>query len=420
MGHCCEKFKCLSTFFLFLWKLKSLFLVPWDIYTDVRLAVTHLSNGHTGWGAMTITFLLPSLMFPLHYYQILKFTWAKFKILYLSETQSDEERKNVDLMERVVVSYDGLLAYFEDIPQFILQVYILWKTPVECFTWDSDWTEDKVIALQSILTSFLSISATVVPFYKKWTDKKKEKWRLMTVRGFLHSFIPGTFLNVIPKLMLIAWTFSILNWYGWFFVIPLLLISCIFSWTTYHKLYEKIEKSKNRSVKSDRTVYNGSIFVKFLLPIQNMFGYAGRGGTLMSALVLVTFLIPLGIALHAAVHTSEEVDYFGVFPSDPYPSRVICFTNTSMAQQQERWMNKTTHFSGSCNLTFSAVSCGFHQGQRGQRGVIIIQLSLMIALMSIGPLIAVIIGGRAYVPSPSPKSTETEKEGPSQTRTSLL
>ena len=142
-----------------------------------------------------------------------------------------------------------------------------------------------------------------------------------------------------------------------------------------------------------------------------MFGYAGRGGTLMSALVLVTFLIPLGIALHAAVHTSEEVNYFGVFPADPFPSRVICFTNSSMAQQQERWQNKTTQFSSSCKLTFSAVPC-----DQGQRGVIIIQLSLMIALLSIGPLIAVIIGGRAYVPSP--KSTEIE--APSQTTTSSL
>ena len=175
MGHCCEKFKCFSNVFLFLWKLKSLFLVPWDIYTDVRLAVTHLSNGHTFWGALTITFLLPSLVFPLHYYQILKFTVAKFRILFVSKNPSDEERRGVDIIERRVVSYNGLQAYFEDIPQFILQVYILWKTPVECFTWDSDWTEDKVIAVQSILTSFLSISATVVPFHKKWTDRKQDQ-----------------------------------------------------------------------------------------------------------------------------------------------------------------------------------------------------------------------------------------------------
>ena len=172
-----------------------------------------------------------------------------------------------------------------------------------------------------------------------------------------------------------------------------------------------MKKSNNRTIKSDRTVYNDNILFKLLLPIQNMFGYAGRGGTLMSALVLVTFLIPLGIALHAAVHTSEEVNYFKVFPTDPFPSRVICFTNSSMAQQQERWQNKTTQFSSSCKLTFSAVPC-----DQGQRGVIIIQLSLMIALLSIGPLIAVIIGGRAYVPSP--KSTEIE--APSQTTTSFL
>ena len=30
----------------FLWSVKSVFLLPWDIYTDVRLAETHFRNGN--------------------------------------------------------------------------------------------------------------------------------------------------------------------------------------------------------------------------------------------------------------------------------------------------------------------------------------------------------------------------------------
>ena len=53
---------------LYLWLVKSLFLVPWDIYTDVKLAITHFGNGHIMWGSLTSACLLPSLIFPYHYY----------------------------------------------------------------------------------------------------------------------------------------------------------------------------------------------------------------------------------------------------------------------------------------------------------------------------------------------------------------
>ena len=50
----------LKKIIFFLWAVKSLVLVPWDIYTDVNLAITHFNNGHmapeevTSLGAMTV------------------------------------------------------------------------------------------------------------------------------------------------------------------------------------------------------------------------------------------------------------------------------------------------------------------------------------------------------------------------------
>ena len=35
-----------------------------------------------------------------------------------------------------MLEYDTGVVYFEDIPQFILQLYILWKTPLQCLTFD--------------------------------------------------------------------------------------------------------------------------------------------------------------------------------------------------------------------------------------------------------------------------------------------
>ena len=363
MGVDCKRFlTILKNIPLFLWSVKSLFLVPWDIYTDVTLAFTHLKNGHKLWGGLTVTFLLPSLMLPFHYYSILKFAVTKFKVLFRSSIPTESEQKLLLTNEQQVVFYDGMLAYFEDIPPFILQVYILWKTPLECFSLDGDWENDEIVAVQSILTSFLSISATVVPFYEKNEDKE---WTLISGPG-LQSFLTGTFMHVIPKLVLTAWTFSVLNWYGWFFIAPLFFISCFMA-------------CRNGAGDIDIT------FLHIVPSIQILFGYPGKKRTYISALMLTSFLIPLGIALHAAVNTSEAVDFFQVFPSDPFPSRVICFTNSSTKIQEELWQNKTTYFSNNCNKTYSAVPCDFGLGQ-GQRNIIIGQLSAMIVI-SVGVLI---------------------------------
>ena len=105
---------------------------------------------------------------------------------------------------------------------------------------------------------------------------------------------------------------------------------------------------------------------------------------------MACFLIPLSISLHAAVNTSEQVDYFSVFPSDPFPSRTICFTNSSLIEQQEMWNNDTTTFSNNCNMTYSAVLCD--QGvEGGQRGTIVVQLALMISMVSSLLVAAVIV-----------------------------
>ena len=349
---------------LFLWSVKSLILVPLDIYTDVNLAITHFNNGHMVWGGLTVTFLLPSLMFPYHYFHIIKFAADKFKFLFKSSSPSESEKKFIYDREWWIINLNAMMAYFEDIPQFILQVYILWKTPVECFSFDSDWTKDEVIAIQSILTSFLSISATVVPFYKKWQHwyDDKDDWELMSKKGII-SFISGTFLNVVPKLVLISWTFSVLNWYGWLFFIPFFLVSCCIACC----------------IPIDHVSGLKLLGYKIIISIQIMFGYSGKLGTVFSAFLLSSFVIPLGIALHAAVNTTDQVDHFAVFPSDPFPSRTICFTNTSILEQQERWQNKTTFFSNNCKTTFSEVRCD-QELDGGQRSIILSQLAMMITI----------------------------------------
>ena len=182
--------------FSFLWSLKSVFLLPWDIYTDVRLAETHFRNGNQFWGTMTVIFLTPSLLFPYYYYQILTYVKLKYKYLfgkiqeYTIETmtiQSKPSEAEVADQEKKKISCDGIFAYFEDIPQFILQVYILWKTPSQCFSLESTWNIEKVRTFQSILTSFLSIAAHVVPFYEK---RRNEKWELLSKTGFFFHFFP--------------------------------------------------------------------------------------------------------------------------------------------------------------------------------------------------------------------------------------
>ena len=176
-------FSILKNIGLYLWFVKSLFLVPWDIYTDVNLAKTHFDNGHVIWGSLTASCLLPSLMFPYLYFNLLKCAVYKFTFMFLGFSTCIEQQINE--LEKKNLFCKGIIAYFEDIPQFVLQVYILWKTPRDCFSWR------EIDAVQSIGTSFLSISATVVPFYEKEKDKK---WTLFSCKGF--------FLNLLPFSML--------------------------------------------------------------------------------------------------------------------------------------------------------------------------------------------------------------------------
>ena len=402
MGAKCQRFlEILAKIPLFLWSVKSLVLVPWDIYTDVNLAITHFNNGHMLWGGLTVTFLLPSLMFPYHYFHIIKFAVAKFRFLFKSSSPSQNDKWDIKKKERWIICLDAILAYFEDIPQFILQVYILWKTPVECFSLDGDMNSDELSAIQSILTSLISISVTVVPFYIKtggWEPGKVDE--LLYCDGIfsfisgIFSFISGTFFNVIPKLVLMSWLFSVLNCYMWLFVIPVFFISMCISFNIMTMKDWMDEKwSGNRwqfdgiSKKDFRVQYLGN---RLMASIQVMFGYHGLVGTIVSTLIMACFLITLAINLHAAVHTSEQVDYFSVFPSDPFPSRTICFTNSSLIEQQEIWNNETTTFSNNCNMTYSAVLCD--QGvEGGQRGTIVVQLALMISMVSSLLVAAVIV-----------------------------
>ena len=361
----------------FLWEVKSLFLVPWDIYTDVKLAITHFGNGHIGWGSLTAACLLPSLMFPYHYYHLLKFAMHKFKILFGVGWGDEEE---VEKLEKKNRFGNGIIAYFEDIPQFVLQVYILWKTPIECFSWR------QFDAVQSIGTSFLSISATVVPFYEKGLN---DDWKLFSLEGIVTFFI-GTFFNVIPKLVLISWAFSVLNWYGWFLIGPLLLVCAIMAF--YYRgdtPTPKCIKNMKEEIEDTHDDEDKNIcFYLLLRSLQLAFGYAGLVNTIIVAILLLLFLIPLGLNLAAVINSPDEIngDPFDVFPVDPFPSSTICFTNTTIFDQQERWENNTTPFSNSCNITFEAIPC------QDVRETIITKLSVMIGVMSAGLIGTVSVG----------------------------
>ena len=356
---------------LYLWLVKSLFLVPWDIYTDVKLAITHFNNGHVLWGSLTSACLLPSLMFPYHYYMLLKFAVFKFRILFLDH----KLKYAAEILDEKNTFSNGIIAYFEDIPQFILQVYILWKTPHDCFSWrEND-------AWQSIGTSFLSISATVVPFYEK---EKDNEWSIFSCEGFLLNFLVGTFLNVIPKLVLISWTFSVLNWYGWFFIISLLLFCACMTfcskWLDHGEVYEEKKSSLNTPA-----------YVLFR-SLQLAFGYTGVSGSFFGCILLLLFTIPLGLNLAAVNNSSNEVDGdpFDIFPVDPFPSSTICFTNFTILAQEERWENKTTTFSNSCNKTFEAVPC------EEVRETIIKKLNIMIGIMGTGPFVLLAVCACLY------------------------
>ena len=344
-----------------IFSVKDLILETWNIYTDVQLAIHHFRNGNVGWGSLTTIFLLPFLIFfPYHYKYLLKNAWHDFKVLFgtMNEDESSEESENIQRLEKKDFYYSGGLAYFSDIPQCILQLYILWKTPHSCFSGrESD-------AVQSIVLSFVFISATVVPFYE---ENRKGDWTMKSCKGFFLHFLMGTFLNVIPKLVLISWTFSVLNWYGWFFIFPLQLVSAglAFCW---HKIDAQDET-------------HGRTWSYVLIrSLQLAFGYAGSMASIITGILLLLFLIPLGLNLQGAINSSEVInsDPFYLFPVDQFPSSTICFTNSSIIDQEKRWENVTTPFSNSCNKTFEAQPC------QEMRDPIITKLSLMIGISTVG------------------------------------
>ena len=175
-----------------IFSVKDLILETWNIYTDVQLAIHHFRNGNVGWGSLTTIFLLPFLIFfPYHYKYLLKNAWHDFKVLFgtMNEDEEEEESGNVERLEKKDFYYSGVLAYLKDIPQVILQIYILWKTPHSCFSWS-------LAAVQSIVTSFLSISATVVPFYE---TEKNDDWTMYSCEGFFFALPYGNFPECYSK-----------------------------------------------------------------------------------------------------------------------------------------------------------------------------------------------------------------------------
>ena len=77
----------------YVWALKSLVLLPLDVLGDGLLAETHLRNGDTAWGVLTIIFMLLPFLYQmnpvslfLHYWYIIKLVITKFKVDFLRRT----------------------------------------------------------------------------------------------------------------------------------------------------------------------------------------------------------------------------------------------------------------------------------------------------------------------------------------------
>ena len=159
------------------------------------------------------------------------------------------------------------------------------------------------------------------------------------------------------------------NWYGWFLIIPLLLICAGMAY--YMNVYIVFSK-KNEN----------TLLYTCFRSLQLVFGYAGGIANVVVGILLLFFLIPLGLNLAAVINSSNEVDGdpFDVFPVDPFPSSTICFTNFTILDQEERWENRTTTFSNSCNKTFETVPC------EDVRDTIITKLA-MIGIMSAGQFV---------------------------------
>ena len=361
-----ETVKTLKTVLKYGWEHKSLILYPFDILSDGWLAYKHFRNGHLVWGALTVLFMiLPFLVYwrtLYHMWTNIKYAKVDFKYRFCGATTLRGRKKD---LKKKVLKNDGITVYFEDMPQLILQVYTLWKTPVRClnFEWgDGMWT------FGAIAISILSISATVVPFANSFiappsresrtNSSNQSNWKIFKDKVLKNEILFCTFLLVLPKLLLFSWTISILKWYSLTFIVPMgIVMLCI-------NLCKDKEYSLKILFKTTRDVlgYNGREVMR-LLP---------------SVLMLSSFLIPLSISLHASINPSFNLE-FGIGHSDPFPSSTICFSNSSRDRQVKMWENLTMPWSPTCNISFTAQPCEPEVKER-----IEIILSCLLVFMSLG------------------------------------
>ena len=321
----------------------------------------------------------------------IEYAFVNFKYQFLGAITLRTRKKT---LQKQALRNDGITVYFEDMPQLILQVYILWKTPLQCLNYEWD---DGMITYCSIAISILSISATVVPFSRVDEDLVLECevetpttrgkmiwmakcWDLM-IKVLSNDVLFCTLLLVLPKLLLISWTISVLKWYSLLLIVPIVVIL----------LFVKLAQDQFRH--PEESHWQG---LHLLLAMsKDILGYSGREDKLLlpSVVILSSFLIPLSIALHASVNTSfySEEDKFGIFPSDPYPSSTICFTNASTAMQRDMWENLTMPWSPTCNVTFTSEPCAYHATTR-----IKATLSCLLVFMSLGLTLVLFIATRFY------------------------
>ena len=239
--------------------------------------------------------------------------------------------------------------------QAILQMYTLWITPADCL----DFGFDNIITYASVASSFVSISAIAVPLIH---DKLQP-----------HNLFLCLFLLVFPKLVLFSWTVSVLRAWSILFFLPIMAINFAFEF---------------RTSSVDENAYHGNCLLitklrdTFFTVIRNTLGYNGNGfshgkqfcNMITSGIILLCFCIPLSMNLNGL-----DTEDFSNFPNDPFPSRLICFSNASKITQEQQWENLTLPWSPSCNYMFTARMCTADIKEKNR-----LILILMIALPSVG------------------------------------
>ena len=236
--------------------------------------------------------------------------------------------------------------------QAILQMYTLWITPADCL----DFGFDNIITYASVASSFVSISAIAVPLIH---DKLQPQNLFLCL-----------FLLVFPKLVLFSWTVSVLRAWSILFFLPIMAINFAFEFRTssvdddaYDSLITKLRDT-------------------FFTVIRSTLGYNGNGfshgkqfcNMITSGIILLCFCIPLSMNLNGL-----DTEDFSNFPNDPFPSRLICFSNASKITQEQQWENLTLPWSPSCNYMFTARMCTADIKEKNR-----LILILMIALPSVG------------------------------------